>query len=124
MAEHIEVVMSITGSLFILIIGFIAWQGKRQIGRIDTMETRMMKIENTINETVNSIKDNYLSRFDNIKGLINDNHIESINNQNEIKLEVSKLVSGMENQISFCKFIQEAKKETLNSLLNQAKNKE
>jgi len=67
MAEHIEIVLSITGTLFMLILGLIAWQGNRQIRRIDRLETRLMNVEENTNKSVNNIKDNYIRQFQDVR---------------------------------------------------------
>ena len=67
MGEHADILIGVVSTLFFIIIGLIAWQGKRQIMRIDGVEKRLTVIEENTNEAVNEMKDNYKSEFVNVR---------------------------------------------------------
>lgn len=95
MAEHIDIVLSITGALFMFITGIIAWQGNRQIRRIDKLEDRMVEIEENTNKAVNNMKDNYVKQFREVRQDISDLKELNAINFGDIKCELAKLTTKL-----------------------------
>jgi len=83
--------MGIIASLYLMVIGFIAWQGKRQIGRLDKLETRVMDIEERTNVAVNDMKDNYRKEFTYVRKDISELKESNAIHFGDLKCSIAKI---------------------------------
>lgn len=97
MAEHVDILLIITGTLFSLIFALIAWQGNRQIRRIDSLEIRMVEIEQNTNEAVNNIKNNYVKEFKEVRACIAELKEANAIHFGELKYSIGKIETTLNN---------------------------
>lgn len=96
MTEHTEILMGVITALYLMVIAFIAWQGKRQIARIDGVEQRLTVIEENTNKAVNEMKENYKGEFINVRKDISDLKESNAEHFGEIKCSITELRTRME----------------------------
>lgn len=98
MEEHTDVLVGVISVLYLMIVGFIAWQGKRQISRIDKLEVKMLDIEENTNKAVNDMKDNYKGEFINVRKDISDLKEANANHFGEIKCSITAIQTKLESR--------------------------
>lgn len=114
--ETITIILAVTSiftTILIFVLGLLYAAEKRRVGRI---EQEQIKIWQTTHSIISQLSDfkvevlksfaqitsNYLTRFDGIRNLITTNHEEQIR-------ETSAIRSLLEQQVTFCKYVQNNK---------------
>jgi uncharacterized coiled-coil protein SlyX len=128
LAEHIELVLTICGFVTLSLISLIVYLWKLNASRITNSESdrkaiwkelneikltvakqdvELARLDRKITEKLSDVKTNYIDRFDDIKGIMSENHIETIEKIGEISNQVIQ-------QQQYCKLVQDAKKTLIN----------
>lgn len=79
-------VLYIAGALIVMLLSVIGWLFTNKLKSIDDRMTVSEKKNTEIEKKQNEIQFNYLSRFEEVKTMINDNHIEQMRAMNQISL--------------------------------------
>ncbi len=91
MEQHTDILIGITNILFLIVIGFITWQGKRQIGRIDKLEERLVCTEESTNKVVTDIRNNYVNQFRDVRKDISDLKESNAVHFGDLKCSIGKI---------------------------------
>jgi len=109
MAEHVGLVLSITGALF-LICGYLIWKIWRDKEKgfedlktqIEGVETKIMDRVVNLEKEVHGLQLNYLDRFDDVKQTANKHH-------EELLMLCKSIESKVSEQRTICDMIQKLK---------------
>lgn len=79
----------IFGALIMLLLSVAGWFSAREFKNITKRMESVEKKADDNEDKMSKIQINYLDRFGEIKNIINDNHIKTINAINDVKISVA-----------------------------------